>query len=67
MATMMAVQPKQPSFSVLPSSLSDFNGVRLTASVQVLLAKCLGPSCGLFLQMMLIEKESFNFDDILES
>ncbi|CDP20929.1 unnamed protein product [Coffea canephora] len=34
MASMAAVQAKQPSFSVLPSSLSDFNGIRLTTSVQ---------------------------------
>ncbi|CAI9103590.1 OLC1v1002103C1 [Oldenlandia corymbosa var. corymbosa] len=34
MATMVVVQPKQPSFSVLQSSVSDFNGVKLAPSVQ---------------------------------
>ncbi|KAI5658475.1 hypothetical protein M9H77_27268 [Catharanthus roseus] len=34
MASMVVLQQKQPSFSVLPSSLSEFSGVRLTASVQ---------------------------------
>ncbi|KAL3538310.1 hypothetical protein ACH5RR_001676 [Cinchona calisaya] len=34
MASMVVMQAKQPSFFVLPSSLSDFNGIRLTTSVQ---------------------------------
>uniref|UniRef100_A0A7N0U7X0 NAD-dependent epimerase/dehydratase domain-containing protein n=1 Tax=Kalanchoe fedtschenkoi TaxID=63787 RepID=A0A7N0U7X0_KALFE len=34
MARMMAAQQEQPSVSLLPSSLSDFSGVRLTAQVQ---------------------------------
>lgn len=36
MASLVAIQPKQPSFSVLPSSHSDFNGTRLISSFQVL-------------------------------
>lgn len=32
---MVAHHQKLPSFSVLPSSLSDFNGARLHAQVQV--------------------------------
>uniref|UniRef100_M1CK22 NAD dependent epimerase/dehydratase n=1 Tax=Solanum tuberosum TaxID=4113 RepID=M1CK22_SOLTU len=35
MASLVAIQPKQPSFSVLPSSHSDFNGARLISSFQV--------------------------------
>ncbi|KAG8369052.1 hypothetical protein BUALT_Bualt15G0110200 [Buddleja alternifolia] len=34
MASMVVVQHKQPSSAVLSSSLSDFNGARLTASLQ---------------------------------
>ncbi|KAK6143835.1 hypothetical protein DH2020_024183 [Rehmannia glutinosa] len=34
MASMVVVQHKQPSSTILSSSLSDFNGARLTASVQ---------------------------------
>ncbi|KAL8027230.1 hypothetical protein ABFS82_14G084100 [Erythranthe guttata] len=34
MATMVVVHHKQPSSTILSSSLSDFNGARLTASVQ---------------------------------
>ncbi|KAL2468677.1 Chloroplast stem-loop binding protein of 41 kDa b [Forsythia ovata] len=34
MASLVVVQHKQPSSAVLPSSFSDFNGARLTASVQ---------------------------------
>uniref|UniRef100_A0A5B7A383 NAD-dependent epimerase/dehydratase domain-containing protein n=1 Tax=Davidia involucrata TaxID=16924 RepID=A0A5B7A383_DAVIN len=34
MARLVVVQQKHPSFSLLPSSLSDFNGVRLNTSIQ---------------------------------
>ncbi|KAK4375726.1 hypothetical protein RND71_006403 [Anisodus tanguticus] len=46
MASLVAVQPKQPSFSALPSSHSDFNGARLISSIQFIdhQAKPLGAS-----------------------
>uniref|UniRef100_M1CK21 NAD dependent epimerase/dehydratase n=1 Tax=Solanum tuberosum TaxID=4113 RepID=M1CK21_SOLTU len=41
MASLVAIQPKQPSFSVLPSSHSDFNGARLISSFQYKRKPCL--------------------------
>nr|XP_023914485.1 chloroplast stem-loop binding protein of 41 kDa b, chloroplastic isoform X1 [Quercus suber] len=35
MAKLVVVQQKQPSFSLLPSSLSDFNGTRLQSQIQL--------------------------------
>lgn len=36
MAKLVVLQQKQPSFSILPASLSDFNGARLQTQIQVL-------------------------------